>query len=52
MKFAFHRQIFEKSSNIKLHLKLPSVGAKSFHADGQTDGHTNRQIDKAKSLVI
>jgi hypothetical protein len=36
MKLEFSRQIFKKSSNIKLYEK-PSSGSELFHADGGTD---------------
>jgi hypothetical protein len=38
MKLEYSRQIFEKSSNTKLHGN-PSSGSGFFHANGQTDGH-------------
>jgi hypothetical protein len=34
---------FEKSSNMKL-MKIRAVEAKLFHADGQADGKTKRQM--------
>jgi len=40
IKLEFSRQIFEKYSNIKLHLIRP-VGAELFHLDGRTDGRTD-----------
>jgi hypothetical protein len=50
MKFVFSTQIFLKYSDIKFH-ENPSSGSQvvSFlHADGRTDGHTDR-LDKANS---
>jgi hypothetical protein len=38
MKSEFSRQILEKVSDIKFY-EIRPVGAKLFHADGQTDRH-------------
>jgi len=43
MKFEFSQQIFEKSSNIKLH-ENPSFGSRIVPC-GQTDGRTNKHDD-------
>ena len=37
MKFEFFRQILEKNPQISNFLKILSVGAEWFHADGRTD---------------
>ena len=37
MKLEFSRQIFEKKAQISSLMKINSVGAELFHADGQTD---------------
>jgi len=37
MKPEFSQHIFEKSSNMKTCMKFRPFGARSFHADGQTD---------------
>jgi hypothetical protein len=44
MKLEFSGQIFEKYSNIKLHENRP-VGSELFHADGETDGQTERHSE-------
>jgi hypothetical protein len=46
----FSRQIFEKYSNIKL-MKIHLVEAELCHADGRTDGRTDRQADVTKLMV-
>jgi len=40
-KLEFSRQVFEKSSNIKVHEHSPVI-AEFFHANGQTDGQILR----------
>jgi len=39
MKTEFVQHVFEKTSNMENFMKIRPVGAKSFHADGQTDRH-------------
>jgi hypothetical protein len=45
MEFELSRQIFEKYPNEK-NKKIRPVRAELFHADGRTDGWTDRQIDR------
>jgi hypothetical protein len=42
MKIEFSRQIFEKNSQIWNFMKIRPVGAELLHAEGQTDGKTDR----------
>jgi hypothetical protein len=44
MKFEFSRQISEKYSTSNF-MKIRPVGAELFHADGRTDGQTDRYDD-------
>ena len=39
MKLEFSGQIFRNKVPVSNSLKIRSVGAELFHADGQTDGH-------------
>jgi hypothetical protein len=42
MKFKISPQIFEKKAQISSFIKIRPVGTE-FHADGRTDGQTDRQ---------
>jgi len=42
MKFDFSRQIFE-NTQISNFMTIRPVGAELFHADGRTDGQTNKR---------
>ena len=50
MKFEFFRQILEKNPQISNFLKILSVGAEWFHADGRTDRERDRR-DVTKLIV-
>ena len=37
---------FSKNTQISNFMKIPPVGAELFHADGQKQGHTDRETDR------
>jgi hypothetical protein len=49
MKFEFSAQNFDRYSNIKFHEKFFPVEAELSHAEGGTDGQTDRQRDEDDS---
>jgi hypothetical protein len=49
MKLKFARQIFQKYANF---MKICSVGAELFHADGLADGRTDGRTDGHDELIV
>jgi len=52
MKLEFSRQSFEKkNTQISNFIKIRPLGAAFFHANGRTDGRTDRQTEMTNMIV-
>ena len=47
----FFSKFFSKNTKIQHFMKIRPVGAELWHADGQTDRQTERQVDMTKLIV-